>query len=348
MGDDSVGSDAILYKDVRIQDGAAAEGEGSIDELNSTVIQLGVEQGSGSGMDCLGEVFGDDLHMGAWSDGVEGNDDQDGFTFPSHVLKEARRKDKLSLNITPPLQGDTGPTLTAAMFLKDPVVPHSHTSTPTNPSRRTVNGRTADTNLPTQDGLSTSTSILTDIPTHTTEHTSNKRRAEELPAHDRASKRSGLSNSLSPIASTRHSPSGKSTTRSVPLHDEIGSITLSCTHRDITKSNPIKLFKALRELDSKLETTQITKGPKSFTIKCRSYTQRQLLLQTQRLLDMTVTARSEESFKKANTKYKVIIFGVHEEFSLEEIKFETGASDVMRIKRKVDGMLENTRNVVLT
>ena len=106
----------------------------------------------------------------------------------------------------------------------------------------------------------------------------------------------------------------------------------------ITEKNPIKLKKALLQVDPTLEMQQIKHIPDTIKITTKSVEQKMKFLKLDKLLgeDITVTEHRNKAklFFSQTVKNKVIIFGVNLDISEEEIIESTGANAATRLQKK--------------
>jgi hypothetical protein len=106
---------------------------------------------------------------------------------------------------------------------------------------------------------------------------------------------------------------------------------------NITEKNPIKLKKFLLGVDSTINTEQISYGYNSLKIQTSNESQKIKFLGISSMLGEEVLTyeynSQDNNFANASVLKKVIIFGVHPEISNDDIKSETGASNIKRLEK---------------
>jgi len=119
--------------------------------------------------------------------------------------------------------------------------------------------------------------------------------------------------------------------------------------------NPIKFNKEIIEKIGAVEKIKL--NGKCIIIKCKTDHQKQKLMQTSELFGQLISVTepwSKTRKAKDNTDFegshseKGIIFGVPLELSEDEIRFEINADSVRRMKRRINGYLEDTPNVIIS
>jgi superfamily II DNA helicase RecQ len=123
---------------------------------------------------------------------------------------------------------------------------------------------------------------------------------------------------------------------------------------NLQQKNPLSIKRALLGIDYTITNDQIKCYKNIVKIACSTEIQKEKLLKVTKLMDYDVTATEHNALTREsvslNEMFRVIIFGVCEELTMEQICDETGATRAKRLLK--NDPLENTRRetgtVILT
>ena len=115
-------------------------------------------------------------------------------------------------------------------------------------------------------------------------------------------------------------------------------------------SNPLKIFSELKKIDSRLAPSQVVKGKGALRIDCADNNQSELLLKVSFLGEhpVAVSKLNPSPSSASDLYYQVIIFGVNEIISIEEIVEEASCSSAKRLGNQKPDDSSPPRAVVLT
>ena len=116
-------------------------------------------------------------------------------------------------------------------------------------------------------------------------------------------------------------------------------------------SNTSKIWALLRAIDPRLSAHQVTKTKHYLRIDCVDMHQANIIAKVDRLgtLDVVTSPnRPQEANDGPSPMHEVIIFGVHENISLDEIMFDTKASAARRLPSPRSNPNLISRSVILT
>lgn len=110
---------------------------------------------------------------------------------------------------------------------------------------------------------------------------------------------------------------------------------ISCKATDLTKKNPVKLMKELQQTSKELQPNQIQILKECIKIKCTSPKQKSALSSITHLMGNSIQVTNHYQLEtKPDKLEQIIIFGVLEETTLDEIQEQTGATSVKRLPTK--------------
>jgi hypothetical protein len=111
------------------------------------------------------------------------------------------------------------------------------------------------------------------------------------------------------------------------------SVFIKGIHGADILSNPVKIFSELKKIDSRLAPSQVVKGKGALRIDCADNNQFELLLKVSFLGEhpVAVSKLNPSPSSASDLYHQVIIFGVNEIISIEEIVEEASCSSAKRL-----------------